>query len=160
MPESQKTAFLLRLVEGDPHVADELRGQVQRVLSAEVQRESPLRSVASLWSRAEEICKDREAAAAERRRAEHLRQEQLEERARQVRLSALRRRGADVWREVETDVERRNASGYDRATSLIVDLRAVAQEDDAMAEFASRLDALRKRHARKQRFIERLRRVT
>ena len=160
LPEPQKTAFLLRLVEGDPHVAAELRGQVRRALSAETPQESPLRSVASLRNRAEKIRKDREAAAAERRRAERLQQEQLEERARQVRLTALRRRGGDVWREVETEVGRRNASGYDRATSLIVDLRAVAEEDDAMADFANRLGALRKRHERKQRFIERLRRVT
>ena len=45
---------------------------------------------------------------------------------------------------------------YDRAASLIVDLRTVAEEDDAMADFANRLDALRKCHERKQRFIERL----
>lgn len=160
MPESQKTAFLLRLAEGDPHVAAELRSRVRRALSAEPPKESPLRSAASLRNRAEEIRTDREAAAAERRRAERLRQEQLEERARRMRLTALRRRGGDVWREVETEVGRRNASGYDRAISLIVDLRALAEEDDAMADFANRLDALRNRHERKQRFIERLHRVT
>ena len=161
MPEQQKTAWLLRLAEGDPHVAAELRSRVRRVLSARDPRKSPtLRSVASLRSRASEIRKDREAAAAERRRAERLRQEQLEAQARRARLAALRRRGESVWQEVETEVGRRNASGYDRATSLIVDLRTVAEEDDAMADFARRLDALCKRHERKQRFIERLRDVT
>ena len=161
MPESQKTALLLRLAEGDPHVAAELRSRVRRARSARDPRKSPaLRSAASLRNRASEIRKDREAAAAERRRAERLRQAQLEEQARRTRLAALRRRGDSVWREVETEVGRRNASGYDRAASLIVDLRAVAEEDDAMADFTGHLDALCKRHARKQRFIERLRGVT
>ena len=161
MPESQKTELLLRLAEGDPHVAAELRSRVRRALSAKNPQESPsLRSVALLRRRASEIRKDREAAAAERRRAERLRQEQLAEQARRARLTALRRRGDSVWQEVESEVGRRNASGYDRAASLIVDLRAVAEEDDAMAEFTNRLDALRARHARKQRFIERLWGVT
>ena len=161
MPESRKTALLLKLAEGDPHVAAELRSGVRRALSAEDRRKTPtLRSAASLRRRAEAIRKHREAAAAERRRVERLRQEQLAEQARRARLTALRRRGDDVWREIETEVERRNASGYDRATSLIVDLRTLAKEDDAMADFANRLNALRKRHERKQRFIERLHRVT
>ena len=161
MPESRKTALLLRLAEGDPHVAAELRSGVRRALSAEHPHKTPtLRSAASLRSRAEAIRKDREAAAAERRRVERLRQKQLAEQARRARLAALRRRGEDVWREIETEVARRNASGYDRATSLIVDLRTLAKEDDAMAGFANRLTALRKRHERKQSFIERLRGVT
>ena len=161
MSESRKTALLLRLAEGDPHVAAELRSRVRRTLSAKNPQESPsLRSVALLRRRASEIRKDREVAAAERRRAERLRQEQLAEQARRARLTALRRRGDSVWQEVESEVGRRNASGYDRAASLIVDLRAVAEEDDAMAEFTNRLDALRTRHARKQRFIERLWGVT
>ena len=161
IPESRKTALLLRLAEGDPHVAAELRSGVRRALSAEDPRKTPtLRSAASLRSRAEAIRKDREAATAERRRVERLRRQQLAEQARRARLTALRRRGEDVWREIETEVARRNASGYDRATSLIADLRTLAQEDDAMASFGNRLNALRKRHERKQSFVERLRRVT
>ena len=72
----------------------------------------------------------------------------------------LRRRGEDAWREIEAEVGKRNASGYDRAATLIVDLRALAEEDEAMADFANRLNTLRKRHERKQRFIERLHGVT
>ena len=161
MPESQKTALLLRLAEGDPHVAAELQSRVGRALSVTNPQQSPtLRSVAALRNRASAIRKDRESAAAERRRAERLRQEQLEEQARRARLAALRRRGESVWQEIEFEVARRNASGYDRAASLIIDLRTVAEEDDAMADFANRLDALRRRHERKQRFIERLHGVT
>ena len=160
LPESQKTALLIRLAEGDPHVAAELRGRVRNALSRQKPRIVPaLRSAAALRDRAKAIRKGREAAQAERRRVERLRQEQAQEEARRVRMQALRRRGAAVWREVETEVQRRNAAGYDHAASLIFDLRALADEDDLMADFADRLNALRKRHERKQRFIERLGRL-
>ncbi len=158
LPDSEKTTLLLRLAEGDPHVAAELRSRVRSALSR--QRESPtLRSAGALRKRAEAIRKDREAAAAERRRAERQRQEKLAARATRARLRALRRRGEDVWREVEAEVTRRNAAGYDRAANLLFDLRAIAEEDGAMDNFADRLNALRKRHERKQRFLERLRGV-
>ena len=157
MPESQKTDFLFRLAEGDPHVAAELRGRVRNALSRQGGRKSPpLRSAAELRNRAEAIREDQKKAEAERRRAERLRREQQQEQARRVRLAALRRRGAEVWQEVEAEVERRNASGYDQATSLISDLRALADADGQMADFVSRLNALRQRHERKLRFIERL----
>ncbi len=157
MSESQKTVLLLRVAEGDPHVAAELRSRARKAASVRDPRASPpLRFAAALRNRAKAIRKERETAAAERR-VERLRQEQLAEQARRARLEALRRRGEDdVWREVEAEVERRNASGYDRAASLIGDLRAVAKEDGAMAAFGKRLGALRRRHERKQRFIERL----
>ena len=160
MPESQRTDFLLRLAEGDPHVAAELRGRVRSALSRQGGRNSPtLRSVAELRKRAEAIREARKKAEAERRQAERLRKEQQQEQARRVRMEALRRRGAEVWREIEAEVERRNASGYDQAASLIFDLRALAEEDGLMAEFVNRLNALRQRHERKQRFTERLSRL-
>lgn len=160
LPDTQKTALLLRLAEGDPHVAAELRRRVRSTLAQEPQESPTLRSAGALRERAEAIRNDREAAARARRRTERKRQEELAEKARRARLAALRRRGADVWREVEAEVERRNASGYDRAASLIFDLHAISNEDGSGADFANRLNALCKRHERKQRFIERLHGVT
>ena len=160
MSESEKTALLLAFAEGDPHVAMELRSRVRSALSPALGESPTLRSAAELRDRAQAIRKERERAAAERRRAERLRQEKLAEQATRTRLAALRRRGEDVWREVETEVGRRNASGYDRAAGLIFDLHTLADEDGALADFANRLNALRKRHERKQRFLERLHDLT
>ena len=158
IPALEQTALLQRVAEGDPHVAADLRSRFRKAAS---RQDSPtsrvLRTASDLRERASAIRTARENAAAERRRAECLRQKQRTERAR---LAALRQRGEDVWREVEAEVERRNASGYDRAASLIFDLRALADEDGATAEFANRLKALRKHHERKQRFIQRLHSLT
>lgn len=77
-------------------------------------------------------------------------------RARRARLDAISQRGEIVWREVETEIERRNASGYDTAAGLLLDLKAIAEERGTIGDFARRLQAIRERHVRKGRFIERL----
>jgi hypothetical protein len=53
-------------------------------------------------------------------------------------------------------IERSAASGYDRAAGLLLDLRAVAEERDAMADFTRRVVGIRERHARKARFLQRI----
>ena len=158
IPEAEKTALLQRLVDGDPHVAAEVRSRVREAVAPGA-GESRERhgTVADLRARAAAIRRERETAAAEQREAERRRQAELEEKARRVRLSALAARGAaSVWREVETEIERRNAAGYKRAVHLLRDLRALAEEDGSAKEFSDRVRSLRDRHERKRRFIERL----
>src|SRR6516165_7841208 len=57
------------------------------------------------------------------------------ERLRRARLNAIAQRGEDVWREIETEIMRRNALSYDRAVGLLVDLRAIADERDTVDDF-------------------------
>jgi hypothetical protein len=64
-----------------------------------------------------------------------------------------------VWREIEDEIERRNASGYDRAASLLFDLHALAAEEGSRGEFDRRLASIRTRHEKKMKFIERLTRM-
>ena len=157
IPEAEKAALLHRLAEGDPHVAAEVRNRVRKAVpSAAGGMQAGLRTISALRVRAAVIREGREAAEAERREAERVRREREAEEARRARLDALRLRGKDVWREIEDEIEKRNAKGYDRATALLVDLRALAGEDDAITTFSERLNALRLRHERKTRFIERL----
>ncbi|WP_287063354.1 hypothetical protein [Mesorhizobium sp.] len=42
------------------------------------------------------------------------------------------------------------------AAGLLLDLKAIAEERGTVGEFAHRLQAIRERHMRKGRFIERL----
>ena len=158
IPEAEKTALLQRLVDGDPHMAAEVRSRVREAVApAAGERRERRRTVAELRARAAAIRKERETAAAEQREAERRRQAELEEKARRMRLGALAARGAaSVWREVETEIERRNAAGYGRAVHLLRDLRALAEEDGSAKEFSERVRSLRDRHERKRRFIERL----
>ncbi|PAQ05913.1 hypothetical protein [Mesorhizobium temperatum] len=159
LPDHEKTTLLARLAEGDPHVASELRALVRdrQVLQASAARPAVApRSAGELRARADAIREAREREQSERREAERKRREAEELRARRARLDAIMRRGEAVWREVETEIERRNASGYDTAAGLLLDLKAIAEERGAIGDFARRLQAIRERHIRKGRFIERL----
>ena len=90
IPEAEKTVLLQRLVDGDPHVAAEVRSKVREAVApAAGERRECRRTVADLRARAAAIRKERETAAAERREAERRRRAEQEEKARRVRLSAL-----------------------------------------------------------------------
>jgi len=109
-----------------------------------------------LRMRAGEIAAARERAYDERREAERRRQIEEAEKARRVRLDVLKQRGEAVWREIGQAIERRNPSGYDKATELLSDLQALAAEEGSQNEFARRLASIRAQHESKPRFIERL----
>lgn len=151
--ERDKTELLLRVAQGDAHVSAELRHRVRKTVAG---RSMPHRTVRALRARAQEIRDAREQAAAKRRDAEQQRQAKEAEKARRARLDALGRRGEGVWREVEDEIERRNASGYDRAASLLSDLRALAAEKGNEGDFKRRLASIHRRHEKKGKFIERL----
>ncbi|MGJ5179218.1 hypothetical protein ACQR16_14155 [Bradyrhizobium oligotrophicum] len=152
LPNSEKIELLLRVVEGDGGVAAELRRRFRNPVA----RSDGQRSAASLRARAGEIAAAREAieaAAAEAKRKHRMEQEKSEC---QLRLKTLESRGDAVWKQVETEIERRNPSGYDAAAALISDLRALAHQTKQMAAFERHIAAIRIRHDSKRRFIERL----
>jgi hypothetical protein len=156
MTDPQKTSFLTRLFDGDAHVGNELRALVRQRLTPTDTPAVPVRTVGDLRARAKAIRQARERAMAEKAAAERKRREEETERSRRARLDVIARRGESVWRQIETEIERRNATGYDRATSLLLDLRAISQEKGAPEDFLRRLQEIRNRHARKERLIERL----
>jgi hypothetical protein len=157
LSDRDKTDMLVRLYEGDPHAATELRAAVrQRARPETAAPPALLRTVGELRARAEAIRLARERAAAEKAEAERRRQAEEAEKARRARLAEVARKGESVWNEIESEIARRNPKGYDRAASLLGDLRILAEERGTLPDFAGRLRAIRERHAGKQRFIERL----
>jgi hypothetical protein len=152
VPEHEKIALLLRVMDADPAVAAEL-GRKLRKNAPDI---GAHRKVGALRKRAQEIAQARERAAAERRQAELRRAAEQVEKAKRARLQALRQRGESVWRDVETEIERRNAPGYDRAAGLLADLQALAIEDGSQEDFSRRLASIRTRHEKKAKFIARL----
>ena len=157
MSGGEKTELLRRAAEGDPHVGAEIRRRARRTASAaDSAAQTARRTVSDLRRRAAAIREGREAAETERREAERLRLEREAVEARRARIIALRRRGEAVWDEIETEVDRRHASGYDRAAALLFGLKALAEDDGAAAAFGARLDGVRRRHSRKWGFIKRL----
>jgi hypothetical protein len=110
----RKTEILARLYDGDTHVAPELRAKVRDRMAVEADAPPVVaRTVGELCAR--------EQAAAEKLAAEQVEEA---EKARRVRLDTIARRGESVWRDIEAEIERRNATGYDRAASLLLGLRS------------------------------------
>lgn len=160
MTDSEKTEILARLYDGDAHVALELRAKVRNRMAVETDAPPVVaRTVGELRARAREIGFAREQAAAEKLAVERKRRLEEAAKVRRFRLDTIARRGENVWREVEAEIERRNATGYDRAVGLLLDLRAVAEERSAMPDFEKRLRTIRERHARKQQFVGRLAKI-
>jgi hypothetical protein len=160
MTEQEKTDLLARLFDGDAHVPAELRALVRHRLTSEF--DAPpvaARTVGELRTRAEAIRREREREQAERAAAERKQREEEAERLRRARLDGIVRRGEGIWREIDAEIERRTAAGYDKAAGLLSDLRAIAEEKGETEDFAHRLRTIRERHARKERFIERLTRL-
>jgi hypothetical protein len=154
IPAEEKTELLLRIVEGDGHVAAELKGRIHE----KCLRPPPttFRTVGALRQRAREIGEAYEHAETERQDAERRRETEEAEKARRARLEALKQCGEKVWREIEDEIGRRNEAGYDRAAGLLSDLRTLAVEEGSQDDFSCRLASIRSRHERKGRFIERL----
>jgi hypothetical protein len=160
MPDREKNRMLARLFDGDLHLAAELRAQITDRLATEISAPPVVaRTVGELGARADAIRLAREQAAAEKAAAERKRDVRKAEKARRARLDAIMGRGESVWHELETEIERRNPNGYDKAASLLLDLRAVADELGTTSDFAARLRAIRERHAHKERFLERLAKI-
>jgi hypothetical protein len=119
--------LLTRLYEGDPLVGVELRRRIRESVAERTRVEPPkARAVGELRTRAAEIAAAREQAAAAAARAERERREAEAAATRKKRLAAVAARGELAWREVDNEIERRNAAGYDRAKALLDDLRDVA----------------------------------
>ena len=157
LTDREKTGMLTRLFDGDAHVAAELRAKVRERMAFEAGAPTATaRAVGELRARARAIGLAREQAATEKLASERKRRAEEAEKARRARLAAIARRGEGVWGEVETEIERRNAPGYDKAAGLLCDLKAIAEERGEIEDFLRRLRAIRERHVRKERFIERL----
>jgi len=154
MDSSAKNKLLLRLFDGDPLVAAELRAKVRAGLP-QVPHAAP-RTVADLLARAEAIGAEREQMEARRKAEQRRLAQEKAKREQRARLDGLIRRGEVVWQEVETEIERRNASGYNLAAEMLSDLGIIANEHGKTVDFARRLAAIRERHKGKKAFLLRI----
>ncbi|WP_122520098.1 hypothetical protein [Pannonibacter phragmitetus] len=156
LPDADKSGFLVRLVSGDAHVASELRALVRNSLkSANAVSPVAVRTAGDLCTRAKVIRQEREAEQAEQAAAESRRREEEQLQFFRTRADQLMRHGYNVWDEINSEAERRNASGYDTAANLIRALRSIYEENGSLDEFRLRLQEIRDLHARKERFLER-----
>lgn len=146
-PEREKDRWLLDAID-DPTAG------LGSTLIAAFRREQSTpatkpRTVSALLTRAQELRLEREAAEAkqagkDRRRAAA---------ARKRKLIALSKQGEEAWTRLVRLVEDRK---YDDAVTLSVDLRDAASLLGQEDEFETRIAAVRKHHARRRGYLDRL----
>lgn len=156
LADDEKNALLVRLFNADPHAGAELRRLLRRAHPVTAASTPPPRTAGTLRARAEALRRDRARATAAAAAEERRRAAAEAEAQRGLRLAALAKRGEAVWRNVEAGIERRHAAGYAEAAGLLSDLKALAATRGSTADFDRRLAAIRERHARKARLLDRL----
>ncbi len=151
LPQAQKDRWLLRAAE-DPDLA--LGGELLRAFRATESQGAAAkrRTVAELLALDERAREDREKAEAARAKKAR----DSAERTRKHHLDELGRDIDAAWAKLEKLVE---ASGYDEAVKLAVDLRDLATRDGGAAAFAKRFEAMRKRQVRRRGFFDRWKRA-
>ena len=157
IPEHRKTALLLRIAGGDPHVGAELRSKIRTAWqSAQAQSNVRRRTVAELVARASAVRAERKAEEARRRNEERRRKHEEAKAAQDLRLDILRRRGDRVWDDVEREINYKSAKSYDRVVVMLRDLRVLAKQSGTIKAFNLRMCGIRDRHPYKQALLRRL----
>ncbi|MCA9538480.1 MAG: hypothetical protein KC620_06300 [Myxococcales bacterium] len=154
---AEKDALLLRVAQGQHAAVASALGRRFRAAQGSARPAAPPpRTVRQLFDRATEL----RAIAAEqsaRRAAEARRQREAAATAARARhLDLLAGQESTLWLKVRSLLFSTTPRAYDEATAHLIDLRDLAARAGADFEFAGRLAALRRNHARKRSFINRL----
>jgi hypothetical protein len=103
-------------------------------------------------ARAEKTIRQLEA----KRAAEAGRQKAKDEADRARYLDQLEKSEGEIWNRITAHIQKRQPNEYDKAVSLLIDLRDLAMRKQRVSEFQSALEELRHAHAAKQTFLRRL----
>ncbi len=116
------------------------------------------RTVGQLLQAAEVYATQRMRIEAQKHAKEKARREREAAIAREKHLDSLVGRETRLWSEIDGLVATKQPKSYDQAVQLLVDLRGLDARGKA-GDFPLRIEALRKAHAHKPSFIERLRKA-
>ncbi|HVS39544.1 MAG TPA: hypothetical protein VMS17_28565, partial [Gemmataceae bacterium] len=136
LPEDEKNGLLLSVVRGEAGLlASELLRRCRQDQAREPARaeESAPRTIAVLLAALDKRGEARRRLAAERAAREKARRAREEAAARERHLESLAGREEELWREVETAISTKQPKEYDRALSILKDLRALAERSGASA---------------------------
>ena len=112
-------------------------------------------TVAQLLAARDALAEEKTRKAAERAARERARREREQAEARAKYLDDLARREPATWREVDDLITTKRPKDYDRAVTLLVDLRDLAGRSGRTAEAEARILGLRERHSNKPSLLKR-----
>jgi hypothetical protein len=159
LPERQRNAVLVDLLEGDPAAAR--RALLRALRDAGPKDPAPVatktgRTAGDLVAPARAIAEARYRMEAERlaKKKARLQAEAAAKRAKY--LDELTGRQELAWELLEKKIESKQQKEYDEAVGLLKDLREISLRDNAARSFEARVRSLHARHVKKSTFVARL----
>jgi hypothetical protein len=147
LPIHERNAFLVRFARREPRVHIDLLTRLREVgqgSGALISTSQPRRSFAEIKS-----------AARQQRQLRQQKEQEAAERKRLAKLDKLAKRQNEAWLEVAQNLAKRNASGYDTAVALLVELHDLAlhrkQEEGFEEQFGEIVGPYLKSSALQQR---------
>lgn len=148
LPEARRREYLARLTRDEPGLSRLLISELRALRpdsATDVSSSGERVSITQLRSESDEIRREIERAKRER-----------EERARQQRRQEVHDHQDMFWRQATDAADRGSGAGYDQATELLVEMRAVADDYDEMEAFESSFRDWVEPHLRRRSLIKRL----
>ncbi len=164
LPAADKDAYLVRFLaeEGDVLLRAELSKRFREATAPRGKgpaRGTERRTVAQLVAARNALTAEKSRKAAEKAAGERARRERAQAEARVRYLEELAGREPAAWREVEQLIATKRPNDYDRAVSLLVDLRDLAARAGWTEATAKRIREIRQRHANKPSLLKRFEKV-
>jgi hypothetical protein len=158
LPPQERDELLLThlMVDDDRLAGAELLRKVLKERSiGPIDPSPPRRTVGELRRVAEAFASERRRLEAAKRAQENIRREHEIALAREKHLDRLASRLPELWDTIETLIDTKQPRKYDEAIKLLVDLREIDSRSKD-GDFRFLIAELRRAHARKPAFIERL----
>jgi hypothetical protein len=157
---AEKDAYLVRFLaeDGDVLLRAELSKRFREATAPRRKARAGAagrRTVAELLAARDALAKEKSRKTAEQAARERARREREQAEARAQYLDQLAGREPATWREVEQLIDTKRPKDYDRAVTLLVDLRDLAGRSGRTDEAAKRIRELRQRHANKPSLLQR-----
>ncbi len=160
LPEKEKNDLLLTaaLESGERGKIEFLRRFQQQNAARTLDAHAAIkpRTVHDLVTAAKTRAEERTRRLEAKRAAEAARQKAKDEADRARYLDQLEKSEGETWNRITAHIQKRQPNEYDKAVSLLIDLRDLAVRKQRVSEFQSALEELRHAHAAKHSFLRRL----
>ncbi len=160
LPTADKDAYLVRFLgeEADILLRAELFKRFRETTASGGTGRTQAagrRTVAELLAARDALVEEKSRKSAEKAAGERARREREKAEARAKYLDQLAQREPATWREVEQLIATKRPNDYDRAVSLLLDLRDLADRSGRSQEAEERIRDIRHRHANKSSLLRR-----
>jgi hypothetical protein len=160
LPEKEKNNLLVAAVsEPSGRWKNGLRGRFERqnaLRNVPAPNAIRRRTAGDLLTLAHARAQERTRLLEAKRAAEAARRKAEDEANRARYLDQLEKREEATWNQIAAHIQKRQPNEYDKAITLLIDLRDLAVRQGQVAAFQSALEKLRRTHAAKESLLRRL----